>query len=88
MAIKYENQNLTGTISNQSFGSSGLTHMVVAGQMLCPSGLNFGSKNLVVDVFKKNTNAKSVLKNVSCSKCHAKFESLIVKNEEQKKAGA
>ena len=81
MNLRYEGKFLTGTICNDGPRSSGITHAVIAGQMQCKSGMNFGSRYLHVKALEKATFTQ-LLALTECSKCQAE----LTKKQEERKA--
>ncbi len=72
MNLTYQGKYLTGTICNDGPMSSGKTHAVIAGEMQCNSGMNFGSRYLHVKALERATFTQ-LLALTECSKCQAEL---------------
>jgi hypothetical protein len=85
MNLKFQGKLLTGTICNDGPRSSGITHAVIAGQMQCKSGMNFGSRSLHIKALDPATTTfQSLIALVECSKCQAQLNRKLQERKAEK----
>jgi hypothetical protein len=73
MAIKLDGKLLSiGWICNDGPYSSGLKHGVYNGEMLCDSGLNFGSRYIHAKALSQ-VSVNGFIKIIDCKKCKAEI---------------